>query len=37
MQPFGDEAFAPPTDGVAVAAQFGGDVLIGKVVRPSGP
>jgi hypothetical protein len=28
---FGDEAFPPLADGVAVTAQFGGDVLVGGV------
>ena len=32
----GDEAFAPLADGVAVAVQFGGDVLVGRVVRLGG-
>jgi hypothetical protein len=33
----GDEAFAPLADGVAVTVQFGGDVLVGRVVRLGGP
>jgi hypothetical protein len=32
----GDEALAPAAGGVAIAAQFGGDFLIGGVVRRSG-
>jgi len=36
-QALDDEAFAPLPDGVAVAAQFGGDVLVGRIVRRSGP
>jgi hypothetical protein len=33
---FGDEAFAPLADGVAVAVEFGGDVLVGRGLRPGG-
>lgn len=36
-QALGDEAFPPLPDGVSVAAQFGSDVLVGRVVRRSGP
>jgi hypothetical protein len=32
----GDEAFAPLADGVAIAAQFGGDLLVGRAVVPGG-
>src|SRR5512147_582581 len=31
-----DEAFAPLADGMAVTVQFGGDVLVGRVVRLGG-
>src|SRR3954447_1789392 len=31
-----DEACAPLANGMAVAAEFGGDVLVGRVVRPGG-
>ncbi len=31
------EAFAPARHGVAIAAELGGDVLVGGVVRPGGP
>jgi hypothetical protein len=33
----GHEAFPPPADGVSVTAQFGGENLVGWVVRRSGP
>jgi hypothetical protein len=33
---FGDETLAPLADGMAVAVEFGGDVLIGGVVGPGG-
>src|SRR5262245_53950501 len=32
----GNEAFAPATGGVAIAAKFGGNFLVGGVVRLSG-
>src|SRR5215831_9091790 len=32
----GDKAFAPAADGVAVAAELVGDVLVGRVLRCSG-
>ena len=32
----GDEAFAPATDGVAIATELGGDLLVGRVVRRRG-
>src|SRR5947209_15814750 len=32
LQAVGDEAFAPLADGVAVTAQCGGDVLVGRAV-----
>jgi hypothetical protein len=35
-QACGDEAFTPLADGVAVASQFGGEVLIGGVVGLGG-
>src|SRR5688572_22865211 len=36
LQASGDEAFAPLADGMAVTAQFGGDVLVGRAVRLGG-
>src|SRR5512144_335719 len=36
LQASGDEAFAPLADGMAVTVQFGGDVLVGRVVRLGG-
>src|SRR5262245_8003535 len=36
-QASGDEALAPQSDGVAVAAQFGGDLLVGGLIGVSGP
>jgi hypothetical protein len=32
VKALGDEAFAPAADGMAVAPQFGGDVLVGQAV-----
>jgi len=28
----GDEAFAPQSDGVSIAVQLGGDILVGRLV-----
>src|SRR5215471_1614642 len=36
LQAPGDEALAPAAGGVAIAAEFGGNILIGGVVRGSG-
>jgi hypothetical protein len=36
LQASGHEAFAPLADGMAVAVEFGGDLLVGRVVRPGG-
>jgi hypothetical protein len=36
LEALGDKAFAPAADGVAVAAQFDSDVLVGRVVRFGG-
>jgi hypothetical protein len=33
----GNEAFAPLADGVAIAAQFGGDLLVGRTIGSGGP
>jgi hypothetical protein len=37
FQAVGAEAFAPACHGVAIAADLGGDVLVGRVVRVGGP
>jgi hypothetical protein len=37
VEALSDEAFAPLADGVAVTAQFGGDLLVGRAVVPGGP
>src|SRR3712207_5296656 len=34
LQALGHEAFAPLADGVAVTAQLGGDLLVGRAVTP---
>jgi hypothetical protein len=36
FQALGSEALAPAADGVAIATQFGGDVLVGWAARLSG-
>jgi hypothetical protein len=36
LQALGDEALSPAADGVAVAAQFGSDVLVGRGVGRGG-
>src|SRR5262245_55484722 len=37
LQAAGDEAFAPLADSMAVTVQFGGDVLVGRVVCLGSP
>jgi hypothetical protein len=36
LQAAGDEAFAPLADGMAVTVQFGGDLLVGRIVGLGG-
>jgi hypothetical protein len=36
VEAVGDEAFAPLADGVAITAQFGGDLPVGGAIAPGG-